>query len=100
MVARVQLAQQFYETGREITRVCEQLVHDQHMQQQGWSAVVANLEDVMTDFKGRTQLFEQYEIQCTFFFLSFGVFISIFSFRTYQHYLSSREEYLDILRFT
>ncbi|XP_046438218.1 RB1-inducible coiled-coil protein 1-like isoform X2 [Daphnia pulex] len=75
VVARVQLAQQFYETGREITRVCEQLVHDQHMQQQGWSAVVANLEDVMTDFKGRTQLFEQ----------------------TYQHYLSSREEYLDIL---
>jgi RB1-inducible coiled-coil protein 1 len=62
VVARVQLAQQFYETGREITRVCEQLVHDQHMQQQGWSAVVANLEDVMTDFKGRTQLFEQYEI--------------------------------------
>jgi hypothetical protein len=29
------------------------------MQQQGWSAVVANLEDVVADFKGRTQLFEQ-----------------------------------------
>lgn len=67
MVTRVQLAQQFHETGREICRVCEQLVHDQHMQQQGWSAVVANLEDVVADFKGRTQLFEQYEIWlCTF----------------------------------
>ncbi|KZS15636.1 RB1-inducible coiled-coil protein [Daphnia magna] len=75
VVTRVQLAQQFHETGREICRVCEQLVHDQHMQQQGWSAVVANLEDVVTDFKGRTQLFEQ----------------------TYQHYLSSREDNLDIL---
>ncbi|XP_057371182.1 LOW QUALITY PROTEIN: RB1-inducible coiled-coil protein 1-like [Daphnia carinata] len=75
VVTRAQLAQQLHETAREITRVCEQLVHDQHMQQQGWSAVVANLEDVVADFKGRTQLFEQ----------------------TYQHYLNSREENLDIL---
>lgn len=25
---------------------CEKLVHDQHLQQQGWAAVVANLEDI------------------------------------------------------
>lgn len=72
---RAQLAQQLYETAKEITRVCEQLVHDQHMQQQGWSAVVANLEDVVHSFKGRTELFEQ----------------------TYQQYLNSREENLNIL---
>lgn len=75
VVTRAQLAQQLHETAREITRVCEQLVHDQHMQQQGWSAVVANLEDIVVAFKGRTELFEQ----------------------TYQQYLNSREENLNIL---
>lgn len=50
-MARAQLAQQLHETAREITHVCEQLVHDQHMQQQGWSAVVANLEDLVVAFK-------------------------------------------------
>lgn len=75
VVTRAQLAQQLHETAREITRVCEQLVHDQHMQQQGWSAVVANLEDIVIAFKGRTELFEQ----------------------TYHQYLSSREENLNIL---
>ena len=75
VAARAHLAQQLYETAKEITHVCEQLVHDQQLQQQGWSAVVANLEDVVAAFKGRTDLFQQ----------------------TYQQYLSSREENLQIL---
>jgi RB1-inducible coiled-coil protein 1 len=75
VAARAHLAQQLHETAKDITRVCEQLVHDQHMQQQGWSAVVANLEDTVAAFKGRTDLFEQ----------------------TYQQYLTSREENLEIL---
>ncbi|XP_063842262.1 uncharacterized protein LOC135089997 isoform X2 [Scylla paramamosain] len=35
VVARTQLAQQFYEHASEVTRMCRQLVHNQHLQQQG-----------------------------------------------------------------
>lgn len=31
---------------KEEVEACEKLVHDQHLQQQGWAAVVANLEDI------------------------------------------------------
>lgn len=75
VATRATLAQQLHDNAREITRVCEQLVHDQHMQQQGWSAVVANLEDIVTSFKGRADLFEQ----------------------TYNQYLNNRDENLEIL---
>ncbi|KAK8372361.1 hypothetical protein O3P69_012565 [Scylla paramamosain] len=34
VVARTQLAQQFYEHASEVTRTCRQLVHNQHLQQQ------------------------------------------------------------------
>lgn len=35
VVVRSQLAQEFCELSRDQTRVCERLVHDQHLQQQG-----------------------------------------------------------------
>lgn len=35
VVVRAQLAQQFCELARDQTRICERLVHDQHLQQQG-----------------------------------------------------------------
>ncbi|XP_068228950.1 RB1-inducible coiled-coil protein 1-like isoform X2 [Palaemon carinicauda] len=59
VVARSQLAQQFHEHSRDQTRICQQLVHDQHLQQQGWAAVVANLEDIVSAFKNRFENFEQ-----------------------------------------
>ncbi|XP_063594910.1 RB1-inducible coiled-coil protein 1-like [Penaeus indicus] len=59
VVARAQLAQQFHEHSRDQTRICQQLVHDQHLQQQGWAAVVANLEDIVAAFKTRFESFEQ-----------------------------------------
>lgn len=40
------LFQQFQDVDTEELRACERLIHDQHLQQQGWAAVVANLEDV------------------------------------------------------
>lgn len=40
------LLQQFQDVDTEELRACERLIHDQHLQQQGWAAVVANLEDV------------------------------------------------------
>ncbi|XP_063852182.1 RB1-inducible coiled-coil protein 1-like isoform X2 [Scylla paramamosain] len=59
VVARTQLAQQFYEHASEVTRTCRQLVHDQHLQQQGWAAVVANLEDIVAAFRTRHDAFQQ-----------------------------------------
>ncbi|CAG0886467.1 unnamed protein product [Darwinula stevensoni] len=59
VVARAQLAQQFHELACKVTRICQGLVHDQHLQQQGWAAVVANLEDVTSLFKSRLQTFSQ-----------------------------------------
>jgi len=38
--------QQFSDVGRDEYRVCERLVHDQHLQHQGWAAVIANLDDI------------------------------------------------------
>lgn len=52
VVARTELAKQIYELSTQQVRVCEKLVHDQHLQHQGWQAVVANLDDVVSVFKG------------------------------------------------
>ncbi|XP_063236188.1 RB1-inducible coiled-coil protein 1 [Bacillus rossius redtenbacheri] len=60
---RVQLAQRFCDLAREQTRVCEQLVHDQHLQQQGWAAVLANLEDTAREFRNRVEIFKQNYLQ-------------------------------------
>ncbi|XP_055851819.1 RB1-inducible coiled-coil protein 1 isoform X2 [Episyrphus balteatus] len=53
VVTRAQLAQQMYELAREEENICERLVHEQHLQQQGWSAVVANMEDLTEEFRQR-----------------------------------------------
>ncbi|CAG5085344.1 Similar to RB1CC1: RB1-inducible coiled-coil protein 1 (Homo sapiens) [Cotesia congregata] len=59
LVARAQLAQQCCAIARDQTRTCERLVHDQHLQQQGWAAVVANLEDITQMFKSKADLLQQ-----------------------------------------
>lgn len=33
------------QASKEQTDICETVIHDQHLQHQGWQAVVANLED-------------------------------------------------------
>lgn len=73
---RAQLAQQFHELAREQTKICENLVLDQHLQQQGWSAVVANLEDITSEFKKRTEIFEN----------------------SFNDYMTERESYLAFLK--
>ena len=50
VVARAEMAQQLYEMAKQQLHNCERLVHDQHLQQQGWAAVVANLEDIAQSF--------------------------------------------------
>lgn len=56
---RAKLAQQFFDLDKDQTKVCERLVFDQHLQQQGWAAVVANLEDIAAEFKKRAEKFEK-----------------------------------------
>lgn len=67
LVARAQLAQRCCVLAREQTRVCERLVFDQHLQQQGWATVVANLEDITKAFQSRVDAmrtnFAQYLIE-------------------------------------
>ncbi|XP_020812785.1 RB1-inducible coiled-coil protein 1 [Drosophila serrata] len=50
---RSQLAQHMRELARKEEAICERLVHEQHLQQQGWSAVVANMEDLTNEFRER-----------------------------------------------
>ncbi|XP_017037471.1 RB1-inducible coiled-coil protein 1 [Drosophila kikkawai] len=50
---RSQLAQHMRELARKEEALCERLVHEQHLQQQGWSAVVANMEDLTNEFRER-----------------------------------------------
>ncbi|XP_071496470.1 RB1-inducible coiled-coil protein 1-like [Diadema antillarum] len=59
VVARTQLALQFHEVAKEKLRLCESLIHNQHLQQQGWMAVIANLDDITSAFQQRAQVFQQ-----------------------------------------
>lgn len=43
VVQRAQLAQTFLELGKEELNLCDKLVHEQHLQHQGWMAVVSVL---------------------------------------------------------
>ncbi|KAH8382013.1 hypothetical protein KR009_001353 [Drosophila setifemur] len=73
---RSQLAQQMRELARKEEAVCERLVHEQHLQQQGWSAVVANMEDLTNEFQERFHNF------CLAF----------------DRHLQKRDSYLELLR--
>ncbi|CAH1774266.1 unnamed protein product [Owenia fusiformis] len=75
VVARAQLALQFNDVAKDEMRTCEHLVHDQHLQHQGWAAVVANLEDIASAFKTRSEIFD----------------------RNFNDYLKQRQHYKDIL---
>ena len=75
VVSRAQLALQIHEVDSEELKACEQLVHDQHLQQQGWAAVVANLEDITSALRHRSEIFTE----------------------SYNEYLSPRDGYLKIL---
>uniref|UniRef100_A0A8D0GXC9 RB1-inducible coiled-coil protein 1 n=1 Tax=Sphenodon punctatus TaxID=8508 RepID=A0A8D0GXC9_SPHPU len=45
VASRTQLAVEMYEVAKKLCSFCEGLVHDEHLQHQGWSAIMANLED-------------------------------------------------------
>ncbi|XP_022673239.1 RB1-inducible coiled-coil protein 1-like isoform X1 [Varroa destructor] len=54
---RTQFAQELYELSVQEAKLCRQKVHEQHLQQQAWSAVIANLEDAGVAFEKRSRRF-------------------------------------------
>lgn len=76
VVSRAQLAQHFYELAKNQRVSCERLVYDQHLQQQGWAAVVANLEDIASSFKNKAECFE----------------------KNFEEYLKLRNYYVELLK--
>lgn len=57
VVIRAKLAHKMYESATKEIKICERLVFEQHLQQQGWAAVMANLEDLTNEFKQRSSDF-------------------------------------------
>lgn len=53
VVARAQLARRLHELAIEEEAISKKLVFEQHLQQQGWSAVIANMEDLSVEFRKR-----------------------------------------------
>lgn len=58
VVSRNEMAIQLYENDSQIYHRCKQLVHDQHLQQQSWASVVANLEDLVQSFENKSRKVE------------------------------------------
>jgi RB1-inducible coiled-coil protein 1 len=75
VVARAQLSQQIHEMAKREFNECEELVYEQHLQQQGWASVVANMEDLTNEFHERNEDF----------------------YRHFNDYLVRREEYIEFL---
>ncbi|XP_035228857.1 RB1-inducible coiled-coil protein 1-like isoform X2 [Stegodyphus dumicola] len=73
---RSTLAQRFAEAALNGRRQCDELVHEQHLQQQGWAAVIANLEDAKDSLLKRKSRFEDH----------------------FQKYLANRSSYQEIIK--
>lgn len=56
LVARTELAADLNDQASRQKETCERLVHDQHLQQQGWAAVTANLDDLTRAFKNKSEM--------------------------------------------
>lgn len=57
LVARTELAAEMNQQATDQFEAARRLVHEQHLQQQAWSAVTANLEDLTRAFKNKTDVF-------------------------------------------
>ncbi|XP_004697610.1 RB1-inducible coiled-coil protein 1 isoform X2 [Echinops telfairi] len=51
VASRTQLAVEMYEVAKKLCSFCEGLVHDEHLQHQGWAAIMANLEDCTNSYQ-------------------------------------------------
>ncbi|XP_021077681.1 RB1-inducible coiled-coil protein 1 [Mus pahari] len=51
VASRTQLAVEMYDVAKKLCSFCEGLVHDEHLQHQGWAAIMANLEDCSNSYQ-------------------------------------------------
>lgn len=50
--------QEMFEVANKLSSFCERLVHDEHLQHQGWAAIMANLEDCTVSYQKLLVKFE------------------------------------------
>ncbi|KAL1458040.1 hypothetical protein WDU94_008215, partial [Cyamophila willieti] len=75
VIRRSTLAQKLCTIAQEQLRIAEGLIHDQHLQQQGWAAVLAHLDDMIVYYTSVCQACE----------------------KTYTQFLSIRDTFVDLL---
>lgn len=51
VASRTQLALEMFEVATKLCSFCERLVHDEHLQHQGWAAIMANLDDCTLSYQ-------------------------------------------------
>ncbi|XP_068604582.1 RB1-inducible coiled-coil protein 1 [Brachionichthys hirsutus] len=51
VASRTQLALEMFEVADKLSSFCERLVHDEHLQHQGWAAIMANLDDCTLSYQ-------------------------------------------------
>ncbi|XP_017281544.1 RB1-inducible coiled-coil protein 1 [Kryptolebias marmoratus] len=51
VASRTQLALEMFEVAKKLCSFCERLVHDEHLQHQGWAAIMANLDDCALSYQ-------------------------------------------------
>ncbi|XP_051970408.1 RB1-inducible coiled-coil protein 1 [Xyrauchen texanus] len=51
VASRTQLAVEMFEVAKKLSSFCERLVHDEHLQHQGWAAIMANLDDCTLSYQ-------------------------------------------------
>ncbi|KAG8187084.1 hypothetical protein JTE90_016180 [Oedothorax gibbosus] len=76
ITVRRSLAQQLAELSGKGKKECSDLVHQQHLQQQGWAAVIANLEDAKDCVVKRKQQLDE----------------------LFENFLANRDYYQDIIK--
>ncbi|XP_074655455.1 RB1-inducible coiled-coil protein 1-like [Tubulanus polymorphus] len=75
VVTRAQMALALHDAAVNELKLCEQVVHDQHLQHQGWAAAVANLDDMIAYF---TRWVERYK-------------------KCFEDYLENKDSFVDIV---
>ncbi|XP_034558575.1 RB1-inducible coiled-coil protein 1 [Notolabrus celidotus] len=58
VASRTQLAREMSEVANKLSSFCERLVHDEHLQHQGWAAIMANLDDCTLSYQKLLMKFE------------------------------------------
>lgn len=50
---------EMFEVANKLSSFCERLVHDEHLQHQGWAAIMANLDDCSLSHQKLLRKFEK-----------------------------------------